>query len=41
MGDEPEELRKGIHKPIVSEYTFQKVQEVLVGGRKNKVAYKT
>jgi site-specific DNA recombinase len=41
LGDEPEELIKGIHEPIVSEYTFQKVQEVLASGKKNKVAYKT
>lgn len=39
--DEPEELIKGIHEPIVSDYVFQKVQEVLSAGKKNKVQYKS
>ena len=39
--DEPAELIKGIHEPIVSEYVFQKVQDVLSAGKKNKVQYKS
>ena len=38
---EPEELIKGIHQPIVSEYVFQKVQDILSAGKKNKVQYKS
>ena len=37
----PAEFIKGIHEPIVSEYVFQKVQDVLSAGKKNKVQYKS
>ena len=39
--DEPEQLIKGIHEPIVSELLFEKTQAVIFERRPKKVAYKT
>ncbi|MCO6498076.1 MAG: recombinase family protein [Chitinophagaceae bacterium] len=37
--DEPEEVVKGIHEPIISEELFYDVQDVLAGRKKAKIKY--
>ncbi len=39
--DEPEQIIKGIHEPIISEILFEQVQQTISGRRPKKVAYKT